>query len=178
MDMTKQLEIGTLEEVEKTIHALALSAEETRKALASLAAENDGIQFLSEMKFSEIGKDPLNRNRALNVVEQVNQTFTYLASFKAVEYLLKLHPEGAPYVLNLGTASGSDIESKNKQYLAAEVFAAVNPTNNNKLTKDIEKVSKAEAKFRFVFFMCPGIDKGRQQGRPEYPGVEVYSLGQ
>lgn len=82
------------------------------------------------MKFSPVGCDPLDADTPLNLIEQINQTFTYLASAKAVKLLLQLHPELAPFTVNLGTSPGSDIESRTGAALAAEVFAAVNTSNN------------------------------------------------
>jgi hypothetical protein len=46
------------------------------------------------------------------LVEQLNQSFTYLASIAATAWLFEHHPENAPYILNLGTAPGSDIMSQ------------------------------------------------------------------
>jgi len=129
------------------------------------------------MKFEEIGCDPLDTSRKLNLIEQVNQTFTYMASLKAAEYLLNHHPELKSLTLNLGTRSGWDIEADETGGLVAEVFAAVHPGNNRKLDKDIQKVAAAEAEYRYVFFMCPGFDPGLYHGKPTAPGVEVVSLG-
>lgn len=68
----------------------------------------------------------------------------------------------------------SDIESVCGQ-LAAEVFASVTPTNNQKLRKDIVKVSKTDAAFKYAFFMCPGFKLGRQ-AKFESNGVLVWAL--
>ena len=113
------------------------------------------------MKFGGIGFDPLDSNRKLNIIEQINQSFTYLASFYALEVLFTEYPKLAPVKLNLGTAPGSDIESECGE-LAAEVFAAVAPTSNQKLKKDINNVLETESKLKFVFFMCPNFELGRQ----------------
>ncbi len=127
------------------------------------------------MKFTNIGCDPLDAERPLNLIEQINQTFTYLASAKAVEHLVRLHPTLAPFTLRLGTSPGSDIESRCGS-VAAEVFAAVNVSNNRKLMKDRAKVSRVSAQFRYVFFMCPGYGAGRQTKLEREPGVEVWSV--
>ena len=106
--------------------------------------------------------------------EQINQSFTYLASFYALEILFTEYPELAPFRLNLGTAPGSDIESECGE-LAAEVFAAVAPTSNQKLKKDINKVIKMDARLKFVFFMCPNFELGRQ-AKLERDSVIVWAL--
>ena len=128
------------------------------------------------MKFSPVGCDPLNSESPLNLIEQINQTFTYLASAKAVMRLLELHPALAPFTVNLGTSPGSDIESACGS-LAAEVFAAVNTSNNRKLARDRAKVSQTNAQFKYVFFMCPGYEPGRQPQSEREAGVEVWSVG-
>lgn len=88
------------------------------------------------------------------------------------------HPELAPYRANLGTASGFDIVSDKEGGVAAEVFAAVRPSNNQKLDKDIRRrLPECDAKLRYVFFMCPGYSKGRQEKLETVSGVEVWSVG-
>ena len=113
----------------------------------------------------------------MNLIEQVNQTFTYLASVKAVKKLMELHPTLSPFTVNLGTAPGSDIASANGE-LAAEVFAAVSTASNRKLMKDRQKVSQTSATFKYVFFMCPGMGPGRQLKLESEAGVEVWSVGE
>ncbi len=134
------------------------------KALLQISFEinsKSSQTLFSKMKFGGIGFDPLDSKRELNIVEQINQSFTYLASFYALEVLFTEYPELAPFRLNLGTAPGSDIESECSE-LAAEVFAAVAPTSNQKLEKDINKVLETDAKLKFVSFMCPNFELGRQ----------------
>jgi hypothetical protein len=111
------------------------------------------------------------------LIEQLNQTFTYAASLKAAEYLFRNHPAITCLTLNLGTTSGWDIEGPESGGLVAEVFAAVNPQNNKKLEKDIEKVAAANATHRYVFFMCPGVEAGRYRKNLGPHGVQVVSLG-
>ncbi len=88
--------------------------------------------------------------------------------------LLEHHPSMAPFTLNLGTVAGPDIES-NCGKLAAEVFASVTPTNNQKLKKDIDKVAATAASIKYSFFMCPGFEPGRQASM-ERDGVRVWAL--
>jgi len=127
-----------------------------RRTLSSLCelCDLDPIEALARLKFSEFGWHPLE-NRALNLIEQVNQTFTYLASFAAVEEVGHRHPNSWPIQLNLGTAAGSDIASASAN-VAAEVFSAVRSDNNDKLWKDIAKVAGTPAEHKYVFYYCPG----------------------
>jgi hypothetical protein len=128
------------------------------------------------MKFHKIGCDPINANRQLNLVEQVHQTFTYLATFRSVELLFTLHPNLAPFTVNLGTKAGWDIESNRKNELVGEVFATVNPKNNRKLRNDIEKVAESSAHHKYVFFMCPNCQTGRKQHLETMENVQVWSV--
>lgn len=146
------------------------------EAIISRHDAPDALRSLWEMKFHPIGYDPLDADRPPNIIEQLNQTFTYIASARAARLLLELHPELGPFTLNLGTAKGSDIEASDPARLAGEVFAAVNTANNRKLKKDLDKVLKTGADLMYVFFMCPGISYGRQE-KLESSGVQVWSLG-
>ena len=62
------------------------------------------------MKFTEMAWHPID-DRPLNLIEQLNQTWTYLVTLKALPFLFERHPAAGGFRLNLGTASGTDIES-------------------------------------------------------------------
>jgi hypothetical protein len=72
--------------------------------------------------------------------------------------------------MNLGTTAGTDVESADGR-IAAEVFAAVSPSNNGKLQKDISKVNSTAAEHRYVFFYSPGAHEAR-----EIDGVRVIPV--
>lgn len=163
-------------EVDDLVTEITRSADAALCKLAQLQGRQ-GLHALWDLKFLQTGCDPLIAENPLNLIEQLNQTFTYLASARAVKILLGLHPNLAPYTLNLGTASGFDIESGAGGGLAAEVFAAVSTSNNRKLAKDLAKMSECQAQFRYVFFMCPGYPEGRQPKLERVPGVQVWSVG-
>lgn len=173
----KHRSIHTAEEASELEQAVARSAQRALARIIELHDPLDAIQTLWQMKFRPVGFDPLDYERPLNIIEQLNQTFTYMASARAVKLLLDLHPDLAPFRLNLGTAGGSDIESSMPGALAAEVFAAVNTSNNQKLNKDILRVGKTEALHKYVFFMCPGYSTGRQKNLERQPHIQVWSVG-
>ncbi len=133
------------------------------------------------MKFNQIGYDPLDVSMKLNLIEQLNQTFTYMASFLAARYIFDHHDIKDSIRLNLGTQGGSDLESKDRSIIG-EVFATTNIRNNDKLKKDIERVkSVSNAKHRYVFFIAPSIDEGPYQYKSrkiELDGVNIISLKQ
>lgn len=136
----------------------ALVAEAAELAIQRLQAQIEGrspLGVLASMKFEQIGADPLDPVRPLNLIEQVNQCFTYLVSLNAVEQLLEWHSEAAPYRMNLGNVPGSDIESHDRSVIA-EVFASVRPSNNRKLQNDIQRAAETEAARKYVFFHAPG----------------------
>lgn len=172
----KRRRIETAQDADLIIDAVTLSAAKAIEQIARLPAA-DALRSLWSMKIEQVGCDPLNAEAPLNLIEQLNQTFTYMASARAVKLLLRLHPELAPFTLNLGTTSGSDIESSKNGGLAAEVFAAVNTSNNQKLKKDINKVGVTTAENKYVFFMCPGYVAGRQRRLEVNPTVQVWSVG-
>ena len=172
--MLKSFVVKDIEELKQLEQKLYESMDKTLSQISSEITSNSSQTLFSKMKFGGIGFDPLDSKRELNIVEQINQSFTYLASFYALEILFTEYPELAPFRLNLGTAPGSDIESECGE-LAAEVFAAVAPTSNQKLKKDINKVLETNAKLKFVFFMCPNFKLGRQL-KFERDDVVVWAL--
>jgi hypothetical protein len=172
----KQRSIYTAAEAEHIVAAVTSSAEKSLKHVSELAA--GGLETFWRMKVHPMGCDPLNSESPLNLIEQLNQSFTYIASAKAVRLLFGLHPGLAPFKLNLGNVGGSDIESAESPGLAAEVFAAVNTKNNRKLANDLAKVGRCTAQYKYVFFMCPGYAEGRQQSLESVAGIQVWSVGE
>ena len=167
--------IRTLEELRVLETQLLERAASTAGRLVTMTER--GIEFLHRLKFAQSGIHPLT-GAPLNLIEQLNQTFTCLASFQATRMLFEWHRENCSgFVLNLATARGSDIRSIEPGIVAAEVFAAVSPGNNRKLRADILKVQREEAQFRYVFFHCPRIPQGRQTSREPADGtVQVWSI--
>lgn len=162
--------ISTLAALAPLEAAISRSAETTLHQLqARLACQRD-LNGFAALRFDPIGCDPLDASRSLNLVEQLNQSFTYLASILATRWLLERHPAHAPYTLNLGTTAGSDIVSDDGA-VAAETFAATHPGSNQKLQKDVAKVRRVSATHRYVFYLSP-------LGAPatEVAGVTVVRL--
>ena len=170
-------DISSVEEVESLIASVTQSANKALAQVSGLGLNNEGLKALWSMKVHPVGFDPLDSEAPFNLIEQLNQTFTYIASARAAKLLLSMHPDLAPFTMNLGTSPGSDIESNTDGGLAAEVFAAVNTSNNRKLAMDIEKVGRTQAHFKYVFFMCPGYAAGRQTKLERNTGVMVWSVG-
>ncbi len=153
------IEVTTQEHLAKLKDRVREAAAAASDRLGSTWAS--GLEMLRAIKFDPIGRHPIE-DRDLNLIEQVNQTFTYLVTFEAAAVLFEIHPGLSGLRLNLGTGAGTDIESLEPGLLAAETFAAVTPRNNRKLQKDIERVAAIEAAHRYVFFYSPGLATGRR----------------
>ncbi|HBW38305.1 hypothetical protein [Desulfosporosinus sp. BICA1-9] len=172
--MSKQVQINNAEELAKLKLSILETAESTTTKLKELLEHKKGIDLFHEIRFHEFGQDPLE-DRALNLVEQLNQTFTYLTSLMATEYLLETHPEHAPFILNLGTSPGYDVVSKD-EVVIAETFSAVSPSSNDKLKKDCIRVrAQTGALHKYVFYYSP--DKRNVDNvRSKYPNVKIVLL--
>ena len=175
--MKKQIIIRGKADIDRYMEKILASAEETQINVCELSGNKEAMDLLYRMKFEAIGCDPLNSQRRLNLIEQLNQTFTYMASLKAARYLFANYNDLKSLTLNLGTRSGWDIETNDDGGVIAEVFAAVSRKNNRKLEKDIKKVSEATARRKFVFFMCPRFEEGTYPEMQTNPDITVVSLG-
>jgi hypothetical protein len=165
----------SIKDAEAMYAQILASAASTVTWLRSCNDEPMGL--LKSLRFDLVGHDPLT-GEALNFVEQLNQTFTILASLKAVEELIRLHPGGG-FRLALGTSSGRDIESVVEGLVAAEVFCATHPNSNQKLKREIDRLAPDRSTHRYVFFASPLFSAGRHH-ELERAGteVQVYAIGE
>jgi hypothetical protein len=164
--------IRTIADAEGMRAQMLTSAARTADRLRNFAGEPKSLRF------DLVGHDPLT-GEPLNVVEQLNQTFTILVTLRAVERLIELHPDAGGFRLALGTSSGRDIESVVPDMVEAEVFSATHPNSNQKLKKDLERLSVVRARHRYVFFAAPGYEAGRQEQLERLEtvaGIQVYSV--
>lgn len=167
--MARAIHVSTREELSGLRHTLHVTREKARRAFDA-ALKTPG--FMESIKFLRLGCDPLDPNDAQNLIEQINQQATYTAAIDALERLWDMHP-GLEWVLAPGAhGSGHDIVSTDGT-VAAEVFAAVKPGNNNKLRDDIDKVSRFEGPHRYVFYRSPDHPQGESTVR----NAVVVSLG-
>lgn len=112
------------------------------RSMKFLRTIQDPIEALHQMKFNPIGIHPID-GRELNLIEQVNQTFTYKVALKAAAWLLAEHPDAGGFSLAPGAAMSLplDIMSVKPSFVGAETFAATHPDSNRKLTKDLTNLS-------------------------------------
>lgn len=147
----------------------------TREKLNTLSS--DPFDALHTLKFEKYGYHPLKRYE-LNLIEQLNQTFTVMASLATARHLIEWFPQCGGLRLNLGTASGRDIESIHQNEVEAEVFAAVHPNNAGKLKKDVKRLEESQAANRYVFFYAPTYSPDRQRSLEQSGSiVRVWALG-
>ncbi len=165
--------INTVEEAEALRGKVLNGAERTAAWLRDFAGSP--LELLTALRFRTVGHDPLT-GEPLNVVEQLNQSFTILVTLRAVERLIQLHPEASGFRLALATSSGRDIESVEPNLVAAEVFSATHPGSNQKLKKDIARLATDPARHRYVFFAAPNYARGRQERLETVPGIEVHCV--
>ena len=138
---------------------------------------SDSLDLLRRIKFDSIGVHPIE-GHALNLIEQANQTWTYVAALLAARELLTLHPEAGGYILEPAAhaAIELDIMSEAQGLVGAETFAAVDPRNNNKLDKDVGKMAARREQHRYVFFISPRFPGVRRLPQFERDGVQVWSV--
>lgn len=168
--------VVTRRNLNSLIEQLEASAAKTQSSIKKLASHKDSMTFLFECKFSQSGFNPLDTSIRLNLIEQLNQTFTYLASFKGAEFIFLHHKKVKSLTLNLGSTSGTDIETDDDGGVVAEVFASVNPSNNQKLKNDINRISLVDAKHRYVFFISPTKELGIYKSIWDVDNVKVISF--
>ena len=150
----------------------------TETAVNALATAGSPREALRRMKFEQIGRPPIEKDRPLNLIEQINQTFTFLVALKAAEWLLVQHPEAGGFHLAPGASMALpfDIMSVQTGLVNAETFAATHPGSNRKLINDLAKLGASTARFRYAFFYAPNFPAGRVQKLESVTGVEVHCV--
>ncbi len=167
--MTRKQSIQSPADLDRLEELVLASASVAMRSLGEMS-DRPPIDALAAATFAQIGRDPLDPSRPLNLIEQINQTFTYLASIGGARWLLHRHPECAPLTLNLGTQAGFDIQSRCGQFVA-ETFAATDPKSNKKLKKDLSRLETSDAPHRFLFYLSPVTHRG-----PNHEGISVVLL--
>lgn len=165
--------LADIRELEERVETSSLHAWNAIKEL-----NGDAVQALAQIKFAPIGRHPTDGHQ-LNLIEQVNQTFTYLVALRASRYLLERFPNCGGLLLRPGAHAPKDsldIESVSPNLIGAETFSAVHHNNNRKLSKDLAKLSIRPELHRFIFFYTPTFSKMERIAALEKFGVEVFSV--
>lgn len=173
--MSKELIVRTAGEADELLLVLRASAGRAQAWIA--AQEGDPLDLLRRMKFDQVGFHPLE-DRPLNIIEQINQTWTFAVAIAAARQLIALHPEAGAMRLAPGAHASLDLDimSEVDGYVGAETFAAVSPRNNGKLAGDLAKLAGRHERHRYVFFMSPLFPGNERRMQFERDGVEVWSV--
>ena len=114
-------------------------------------SNNDALDAFEIFKFEKIATEPLSGNPE-NLIEVINQAYTYLIPIMAVEYLYKLYPAQA-FIINWGNIPGYDVESVDGTIIA-ECFATTSYKSDGKLTEDLKHLSgNSETEYKYEFFV-------------------------
>jgi len=167
--------VRTVEDADRLMALIRSSARRVHDWVA--AQSGDPLEMLRSMKFSPVGFHPIE-DRPLNIVEQINQTWTYAVAIAAARQLLRLHPEAGGFHLAPGAHASRelDIMSEMPGHVGAETFAAVTPRNNNKLNGDLTKLAARPEMHRYIFFMSPLFPGNERRPQFEQDGVQVWSV--
>lgn len=173
--MTSNIVIRSAAEADGLMAIVRDSAARARDWIAGQTG--DPLDLLRRMKFDPIGFHPLE-DRPLNLIEQINQTWTFAVAIAAARQLLSLHPDVSGFRLAPGAHASLelDIMSQEAGYVGAETFAAVNPRNNGKLAADLAKLAGRMERHRYVFFMSPLFPGNERRPQFERHGIEVWSV--
>ncbi len=168
------IEITSATQIDELLGQVDTAARRTHDWL--LAHAEDSIALFKAMKFDPVGRHPVE-DRPLNIIEQVNQTWTFTVALLATRQLLKLHPEAQGFKVAPGAHMSLplDIMSIVPGLVGAETFAAVKPSSNNKLNKDLLKLSQHRETYRYVFMMCPDFRPGHHP-KLDRCGVQVWAV--
>jgi hypothetical protein len=169
------LEVSTVEEVDGLLALIRASAARAHDWIA--AFNGDPLELLRELKYSPVGRHPIE-DRPLNLVEQINQTWTYAVALEATRKLIELHPEAGGFRVAPGAHMSIplDIMSVEEGLVGAETFATVHPRNNGKLVADRIKLSARHELHRYIFFASPAFPATQRLPALEVEGVQVWSV--
>ncbi len=150
---TAYLTVDTVDDADRLMARVRAAADYAQEWL--ITHTGDPLAMLRAIKFEPVGFHPIDR-RPINLVEQINQTWTFATAIAAARQLLVLHPEAGGFRLAPGAhaALPLDIMSAQEGLVGAETFAAVSPRNNSKLENDLAKLAGRPETHRYVFFFC------------------------
>ena len=162
-------------DVERHLDLVRLAARKTRDWITG--HRGDPLDLLRDLKFEQVGFHPVE-GRPLNVIEQINQTWTYTVALLAVRKLFELHPEVNHYRVAPGAHMSLDLDimSAEPGLIGAETFAAVDPANNRKLANDLAKMADRPERYRYIFFASPKFRGTNRHHKLERGGTQVWSI--
>jgi len=167
--------VRNTQDIDRYLGLISQAAADVRAWFASQTG--NPLDMLRQMKFEPVGFHPIE-GHALNLVEQINQTWTYAVALAATRQLLVLHPKAGGYKLAPGAYASAplDIMSEAEGLVGAETFAAVDPRNNRKLSLDLAKMVARPEQHRYIFFLSPKFPGAQRHEKLERDGVQVWSV--
>ena len=175
-DLPTYLTVQTTADIDRYLDQIRASAARFQAWVKS--HDGEPLEMLRLMKFHKVGFHPIE-DRPLNVIEQVNQTWTFAVALVATRTLLELHPDVGGFMVAPGAHMSIplDIMSCRAGLVGAETFAAVDPRNNAKLAGDLRKLGAlAETPHRYVFFSSPKYPLTQHRAELDREGVQVWSV--
>lgn len=171
----KYLEVHSEADVERYLGLVRASAERAQTWIKG--HEGDPLDLFRHMKFHPVGYHPIE-DRPLNLVEQLNQTWTYAVALIATRKLLELHPDAGGFKVAPGAHMSIplDIMSEREGLVGAETFAATHPSSNGKLVADLTKLATRPEVHRYIFFCSPAFPLAERLPKLERNGVQVWSV--
>lgn len=169
------LQICNTSDIDRYMDQVRDAAARIQKWIA--AQDGDPLALILRMKFETGGFHPI-LGHPLNVIEQINQTWTFVAALGAARHLLEMHPDAGGFVLAPGAHAAIDLDimSEAPGLVAAETFAAVDPKNNDKLKHDLQKLAARNEQYRYIFFMSPRFPGSKRLPQFEQDGIQVWSV--
>jgi hypothetical protein len=175
-DSTMLIEIKTKADLELVLSKLKTSSIQSFEKIRQ--SEVNPLDWMREIKFNKIGYCPYDPTRALNFIEQLNQTWSLVAAIEATRILFDLHPEAGGFSIAAGAhaAQKYDVMALATNNIAVEIFAATSPNSNQKLTNDLEKLRLSDQDHRYVMFLSPNFPTTTRHQKLEKFGVQVWSV--
>ena len=172
---TQNMLICSVADADRHMETVRQSAGRVRDWMAGQTGEP--LAMLKHMKFDPVGFHPIEGHK-LNIIEQINQTWTFAVAIAAARQLLLLHPDAGGFRLAPGANASQalDIMSEVQGLVGAETFAAVHPRNNGKMAADLAKLANRPERHRYVFFLSPAYPSNTRQPKLEQNGVHVWSV--
>ena len=161
--------VNTHEQVAQLRKTIVENATSAFSELKEFSQQTDALQFFASIKFVPIGKDPLT-GVPLNLIEQINQTYSNLVVLAAAHDLIDRYP-GKSFDLQLGASSGFDVQSTDGE-VVAECFAVTSVSSNDKMNKDCKKLMNSGVAHKYIFFYTyQDSDKKLQNRYNKYPDI-------
>jgi hypothetical protein len=150
----------------------AEAGSQARAQMWIAAQSGDQLDMLRRMKFEPIGFHPLE-DRPPNLIEQINQTWTFAVAIAAARQLLELHADVSGHASRI---PGSRHYERRGWLCWRRNICRCEPRNNGKLAADLAKLSVRRERHRYVFFMSPLFPGNERRPQFERDGVEVWSV--